>query len=136
MDSGLVSTAVSASCAVPLVFKPVVMGEMHLVDGGLLNNIPTDVCRMMGADFVITIDVNPSRGEGTSEMGIVEVLKASFSIMSANSSLAGLVNSDIVVSVDTSEYSSMKKNGYKEMYELGYKAAREKCEQIIELIYE
>ncbi|MBR6773563.1 MAG: patatin-like phospholipase family protein [Clostridia bacterium] len=135
LDSGNVATAVSASCAVPLAFKPVVMGEAHLVDGGLLNNIPADVCRMMGADYVITVDVNPGRGEGTNELGIVEVLKATFSIMGANASLTGLMNSDVVISADTSGYSSMKKTGYREMYELGYKSAKSKCEEIINLIY-
>ena len=135
LDSGNVATAVSASCAVPLAFKPVVMGEAHLVDGGLLNNIPADVCRMMGADYVITVDVNPGRGEGTNELGIVEVLKATFSIMGANASLTGLMNSDVVISADTSGYSSMKKTGFREMYELGYKSAKSKCEEIINLIY-
>ena len=135
LDSGNVATAVSASCAVPLAFKPVVMGEAHLVDGGLLNNIPADVCRMMGADYVITVDVNPGRGEGTNELGIVEVLKATFSIMGANASVTGLMNSDVVISADTSGYSSMKKTGYREMYELGYKSAKSKCEEIINLIY-
>ncbi|MBR7141763.1 MAG: patatin-like phospholipase family protein [Clostridia bacterium] len=135
LDSGNVATAVSASCAVPLAFKPVVMGEAHLVDGGLLNNIPADVCRMMGADYVIAVDVNPGRGEGTNELGIVEVLKATFSIMGANASLTGLMNSDVVISADTSGYSSMKKTGFREMYELGYKSAKSKCEEIINLIY-
>jgi NTE family protein len=135
LDSGIVSTAVSASCAVPLAFKPVVMGEMHLVDGGLLNNIPADVCRMMGADYVITVDVNPGRGEGTNELGIVDVLKATFSIMGANASFSGLMNSDIVISADTTGYSSMKKTGYREMYTLGYNSAKSKCEEIIDLIY-
>ncbi|MBO5214837.1 MAG: patatin-like phospholipase family protein [Clostridia bacterium] len=135
LDSGNVATAVSASCAVPLAFKPVVMGEAHLVDGGLLNNIPADVCRMMGADYVITVDVNPGRGEGTNELGIVEVLKATFSIMGVNASVTGLMNSDVVISADTSGYSSMKKTGYREMYELGYKSAKSKCEEIINLIY-
>ena len=60
LDSGSVALAVSAWSTVPLFFKPLVLGDMHLVDGGLLNNIPADVCRMLGADFVITVDVNPT----------------------------------------------------------------------------
>ena len=35
---------------------------MHLVDGGLTNNVPADIVRDMGADVVIAIDVNPTRG--------------------------------------------------------------------------
>ena len=135
LDSGSVSDAVSASCAVPLVFKPVVMGEKHLVDGGLLNNIPADVCRMLGADIVITVDVNPTRGEGTEELGLVPVLKATFSIMSANSSERGLINSDIIIATDLSKFRSTKKDGYEEMVELGYRATMDKMDEVIKLIY-
>ena len=53
-DKGSVSQAISASCAVPLIFKPVIIGDKHLVDGGVLNNIPASVCKMLGADFVVT----------------------------------------------------------------------------------
>lgn len=135
LDSGSVATAVSASSAVPFVFKPVVSGDLHLVDGGVLNNIPADVCRMLGADIVITVDVNPTRGRGTRDLGTIGVLKATFSIMSANMSEKGLISSDVIVATDTSGYSSSKKDGYDEMYELGKQAARAKIKEIIEVIY-
>ncbi len=135
LDSGPVSDVVSASCAVPLVFKPVVIGDMHLVDGGLLNNIPADVCRMLGADIVITVDVNPTRGQGTSELGLISVLKATFNIMSANSSERGLINSDIIIEPDLSKFKASKKDGYEEMVDLGYSVAMEKMDEIVKLIY-
>ena len=111
------------------------MGNKHLVDGGLLNNIPADVCRMVGADNVVTVDVNPTRGGGTSEMGLISVLKATFDIMGANSSVHGLINSDIIVAPDLSAFKSTDKDGYEEMYRLGYEAAKEKCDEILRLIY-
>ena len=135
LDSGSVATAAAASSTVPLFFKPLVMGNKHLVDGGLLNNIPADVCRMMGADNVVTVDVNPTRGGGTSEMGLISVLKATFDIMGANSSVHGLINSDIIVAPDLSAFKSTDKDGYEEMYRLGYEAAKEKCDEILRLIY-
>lgn len=135
LDKGSVKLAVSASATVPLFFKPVIDGERHLVDGGLLNNIPADVCRMLGADFVITVDVNPTRGGGTAETGIIPVLKATFDIMGANASQQGLINSDIIVAPDLSAFKSTDKTGYEEMYRLGYAAAKRKSEEIIALIY-
>ncbi len=135
MDSGKVGKAVSASATVPLFFKPLIDGERHLVDGGLLNNIPADVCRMMGAEYVVTVDVNPTRGGGTSETGLISVLKATFDIMGANSSYQGLINSDIIVAPDLSKFSSAAKNGYEEMYELGYREAKKYCQEIIETVY-
>ena len=135
LDSGSVATAVSASSTVPLFFKPLILGEKHLVDGGLLNNIPADVCRVMGADFVITVDVNPTRGAGTKETGLISVLKASFDIMGANASVQGLINSDIIVAPDLSAFKATDKEGYDSMYRLGYEAAKRKCKEIIQLIY-
>ena len=49
--------------AIPGVFKPVEMDDMLLVDGGLLNNLPVDVVRRMGADVVIAIDLTQNKRE-------------------------------------------------------------------------
>ena len=46
-----------ASMAIPGIFKPVKLGDRLLVDGGMLNNLPVDVCRKMGADIVIAVDL-------------------------------------------------------------------------------
>ena len=132
-DKGSVAKAISSSCAVPLVFRPVVIGEKHLVDGGLLNNIPASVCRMFGADFVITVDVNPTRGEGTKELGTLDVIKATFSIMSAHTSVEGLRLSDVIIAPNLSGFSAARKDGYEKMIELGYNAAKEKAPDIKKL---
>lgn len=132
-DKGNVSEAISASCAVPLVFRPVVLGDKHLVDGGVLNNIPASVCRMFGADFVVTVDVNPTRGEGSKELGTLDVLKATFSIMSAHTSVEGLRLSDVVIAPNLYQFSAAKKDGYEKMIELGYYAAKDKVGEIRQL---
>ena len=58
LDSGLVDQAVRASIAIPGVFTPVVRNGCLLVDGGLVNPLPVNVARAMGAEFVIAVDVN------------------------------------------------------------------------------
>jgi NTE family protein len=55
--SGLVLPAVLATIAVPGLFPPVQIGAYRLVDGGVLNNLPVDRVRELGADIVIAIDV-------------------------------------------------------------------------------
>lgn len=126
LDRGKVGEAVAASSAVPLFFRPVAHGGTNLVDGGLLNNIPADVCRMLGADKVVTVDINPTRGGGTRETGLIDVIKATFSIMSANSSVTGLRLSDVVIAPDLSAFKATSKDGYEQMIELGYRAAKDK----------
>jgi len=58
LDKGEVAEAVRATVALPGVLAPVRMGERLLVDGGLLNNVPADVVRRMGAAVVIAVDVS------------------------------------------------------------------------------
>ena len=134
LDSGSVLDAVSASSAYPIVYAPLPLNGMNLADGGLVNNIPAEVCRMLGADKVVTVDVHASRGSGTDGTGVFDVMKAVFSIMSANASVMGLMQSDILIAPDTSKYKSTSKNGYLDMIELGYNAALEKCDEIESLI--
>lgn len=130
LDSGSVCDAVSASSAFPIVYSPMRNDGRNLCDGGLVNNIPADVCRMLGADKVVTVDAHSTRGSGTDGTGIFDILRAMFSIMSANASTVGLLRSDTVIAPDTSSYKATSKTGYREMIELGYNAALEKCDEI------
>ena len=57
LKSGKLSRAVRASMSIPGIFKPVNQDGMNLVDGGMMNNLPVDVVKQMGADIIITIDL-------------------------------------------------------------------------------
>ena len=72
MERGKVVDAVRATISVPFIFKPVEVAEMILVDGGILNNVPTDVARDMGADVLIAVDVMPDFSRNTPGQPIVE----------------------------------------------------------------
>lgn len=50
--------AVRASIALPGLFPPVKQDEKWLVDGGLVNPIPVSLCRALGADIVIAVNLN------------------------------------------------------------------------------
>ena len=54
---GKFAEAIRASMAIPGVFDPVTIDGKYLIDGGLVNNFPTDRCREMGADIIIGIEV-------------------------------------------------------------------------------
>lgn len=57
LGRGDLATAIRASMAVPGVFSPVEIDGRTLADGGLVDNLPVDVARAMGADIVIAVDV-------------------------------------------------------------------------------
>jgi NTE family protein len=55
---GKMLDAVRASCALPGIFRPAVRDGVLLVDGGLVNPVPVSMCRALGADIVIAIDLS------------------------------------------------------------------------------
>lgn len=55
--TGDLQSAVRASLAVPGLFTPVVQGSQLLVDGGVLEPVPVQAARNLGADVVIAIDL-------------------------------------------------------------------------------
>lgn len=63
IDHGSLSLAMRASMAIPGLFKAVKWDGRTLVDGGLLNNLPVDVARQMGADVVIAVDLQQNKHE-------------------------------------------------------------------------
>lgn len=68
LKEGNLAQAMRASMAIPLVFKPVKIGNMKLVDGGVLNNLPVDVARDMGADIVIAVDLTVNKHKDDSSL--------------------------------------------------------------------
>ena len=134
ITKGNLATAVSGSCAVPGVFAPVEFENMHLADGGLQNNIPADIPRFHDCDYVISVDVNSTRGEGTDSLGLVDTLLASLRILMKSNSVKGYINSDIVIKPDLKRYKSTKTEGKEEMVEEGYLATIEKMPEILKMI--
>ena len=65
-QEGSLIEAIRASISIPAIFTPVKLNGRYLVDGGLVNVVPVSVCRDMGADFVIGVNVIPGPGEKVS----------------------------------------------------------------------
>ena len=58
LREGSIAQSVRASIALPGLFTPVVHEGRLLVDGGLVNPVPSTLARAMGADIVIAVDLN------------------------------------------------------------------------------
>lgn len=131
---GDLSTILAGSCAVPAIFQPVDYKDYLLIDGGVLNNIPASVLREDNCDVVITIDVNSTRGSGTTSRRTLDTITASFGIMMKNNSKAGYDFSDIVIQPDIKKYKSTKIDGAQEMIEEGYNATIKLMPKILQIL--
>lgn len=65
LKKGDLKTNVSASCAMPGLLAPIWLGDRWLIDGALVNPVPVSLCRAMGADLVIAVNLaSPRRSDG------------------------------------------------------------------------
>ncbi len=60
LDDGYLPRAVTASGALPSLFSPVMIDDMVLIDGGVVNNYPVNEVRAKGMDIIIGVDVQDS----------------------------------------------------------------------------
>lgn len=60
LRSGNLGSALQASCALPILRKPVRLNDGLFVDGGVVNNLPVSEAKNMGADVVIAINLDDS----------------------------------------------------------------------------
>jgi NTE family protein len=63
LNEGSVLEAVRASISIPVIFKVARTRGRFLVDGGLVNQVPINLAKNMGADFIIAVDITPTKAE-------------------------------------------------------------------------
>lgn len=120
LEQGDLALAMRASMAVPFIFSPVKWGEHVLVDGGLLNNLPVDVVRNMGANIVIAINISSPLGEVKSSSSFLEIASQSIDAALIQNTQTALQNADLVITPDLTPHSfydffeaqSLIKKGY------------------------
>lgn len=63
LEEGPLYKAVAASCAFPGIFEPISFKDQVLLDGGVLNPLPTKVLLNYGANKIIAVNITPFRNE-------------------------------------------------------------------------
>ena len=102
---GDIVTAIRASMSIPAYFSPVHMDDLYLVDGGMINNLPADVAKEMGADYIITVDLHHyKKAKPDSDQTIPEMLTSLLGIMNGEKYQSGRAISDIIIEPNTSAY--------------------------------
>ncbi|MDD5764813.1 MAG: patatin-like phospholipase family protein [Candidatus Marinimicrobia bacterium] len=99
LKRGSLAKAMRATMSVPTIFSPVEWGDSLLVDGGLLNNLPVDVIKEMGAEVVIASAVGFQFREREKIKGTLEVLIQSYNVMRDSKMAGNAVLADILIDV-------------------------------------
>ena len=125
-SSGPVGLAMRSTMSLPGIFDPVRIGDSLLVDGELVDNLPTDLAREMNPDVVIAIHLQVSPTTAEDIQSLFGVLGRSIQISSAASEIRGMEAADIVVKVDVQKFSALDFNQANALIQKGFEAAEEK----------
>ena len=134
LDKGSLSLAMRASMSIPSIFQPVAYKNTLLVDGGILNNFPTDVAKAMGADIIIGSEVGSGMLPKDKLDNMSSIL---FQASMLSSNLKIKKNKEICdILIDHApyiDYSTSDFNKSKEIFKEGEIATNNKLSALVEL---
>ena len=123
---GSLAQALRATMSIPGAFTPVHDGPRVYVDGGLVNNLPTDVVRQMGADIVIAVHLETQPMSAKDIQSLLSVLEQSVRAVISESEVRGLANADAVVTVPLGHFLMRDFTKNVPIMQAGYEAAKGK----------
>lgn len=124
LDRGSLAGALRATMAIPGIFEPIVLDDRFLADGGLLNNVPADVARAMGADIVIAVDVGEPLDRRERLTSLVAVANQAIAVMMAPRTLAVLdAHADHVIAPAVEDVRSDAWRDFEQIRQEGYDGA-------------
>ena len=126
-DKGSLPLALRSTMSLPGVFSPVRWDDHIFVDGGLMDNLPVDVAKQMGAEVTIAIHLQTKPLETTSNLSYIGVLDQSVSVVIAASELRSMEQADVLISVPLEKYSLLQFDKFDPIIKLGYEAAAQKA---------
>lgn len=129
---GDLGTAVQASCSIPGIFTPVEWNGKVLLDGGIRNIVPVDVCRELGCDYVISVKLIPGT-ENRRADNIFKILLNTHDMIVrkiAENSPKG----DVDIIPDLSSLNSYEFSQAEELFRKGEEAGRRAIPKIMELL--
>src|SRR6266699_6339546 len=119
---GSLAVALRATISIPGAFSPVNDGKAVFVDGGLVDNLPTDVVRQMGAEIVIAIHLEPAPVSAKDIQSVFSVLNHSVRVLLEENEVRSLAQADAVVSVPLAEFTTVDYAKSGQIMKRGYDA--------------
>ncbi len=122
-NRGPMIDAFRASIAVPLLFTPLERDGMLLADGGLVNNLPTDIVRDMNADIIIAVDASSPLFEKDEIRTFFHVIDQSISLQMVKTVQENRELADILLQPDLEDYTNSDYGKLPEIIAQGEKEA-------------
>lgn len=135
IDHGSLPIAMRATMAIPSIFTPVVWGDSLLVDGGLLNNLPVNTVRKMGADIVIASTVRSPFKTRDELRTTLDILSQTSNILRDNKLEAEAKNADLLINCQLEKLGAADFSTAKvcKIIEAGEAAAHTRLDELLDL---
>ena len=129
---GNLALAVRASMSIPVFFAPVDWEGRKLVDGLVVDNLPTDVAKAFEAAVTVAIDISSpdlEPEEYASSLGVASQVR---NLLSARRSLDFKAEPDVLVRPDLGKHSATDYSDFDALIQAGYEATKQAVPQIRE----
>ncbi len=146
IQSGSMLDAVRASSGLPGLFTPTLHGGRWLIDGGVVNPVPVSLCRALGADYVIAVNLNrplandaehrpvaeQSAAEKNDEPGVIDVMNMTIGIMQKQIDQGRMLSDppDLLITPYLDDFQLMDFHRAAEAIEIGREAVGQVAEQL------
>src|SRR5271166_3921782 len=131
--SGSLGLALRSTMSLPGIFTPVRTTDAIYADGGLLNNIPVDVAKEMGADLTLGIHLAEAPVSPNGSLSSFTVLGDSLSVMINANELHNMESADILLSVPVEKWGALSFDDADAIIKAGYDAAAAKSKVLLPL---
>jgi NTE family protein len=125
-----VSSVVRASCSIPGVYIPQKIGKYDYIDGGITNNLPSDIALSLGADKVISVDLGYS-GKLRETKDVFEIVSQSMYILMEGVVDGHIVEDSLYLNPEIYDVGSLEIERVKECYDRGYEYAQANMDKIL-----
>ncbi len=131
LSSGSLSEAMRASSTIPILYEPIIQNNFHLVDGGLVANLPVDELESFNTDYKIAVDTHGSMYTNGEELDLPwKTMDQSMTILTKLQYPAQLAKADIVITPDLSNHKATDFSNIKALIEAGYTKGKVEAKKI------
>lgn len=134
-SQGRLFDVVTASSSIPLVFQPVEMDGQLFVDGGLLDNMPVEPLKPL-VDVTIAVNVMPQvEVPNKAIQNVFGIAQRCFDLGILANTIPNIQRCDLLIEPkEVHRFNIFQLNHYEPLFDIGYKAAMEKMEELRRLI--
>lgn len=122
-DQGPLTTLVSASCSIPIIFKPVKYNGSRLIDGGVLHNLPSWAIREK-CKYLLGFNVSPLPKRKYKDT-LLDIAQASYNLAVKTNTIPDMALCDLAVSMQQiADYKVFNLREINKVFKQGYEITR------------